>query len=133
MKQAKAPERVSRPTILVVDDDPAVLSLANAVLELAGYEVLLAESGWGAVRLYESAAQPVHLLLTDVIMPDLNGPVLAARLRAQKPDLKVLFISGFHDTQFVQRSMDNNFALLAKPFSPSGLLRAVRDCLDPRG
>jgi len=123
---------VLHPTILVVDDDPGILSLAGAILEPAGYQVLLADSGWRAVRVYESAAGPVQLLLTDVIMPDLNGPVLAARLRARKPDLKVLFISGFHDTQFVQRTMDDGFALLAKPFSRAGLLRAVRDCLAPR-
>jgi DNA-binding NtrC family response regulator len=125
-------DRASPATILVVDDDPAILSLTETILQHEGYRVLLADSGWGAVRVYESADTPVHLLLTDVIMPDLNGPVLAARLRARKPDLKVLFISGFHDTQFVQRSMDDGFALLAKPFNRAGLLRAVRECLAPR-
>lgn len=126
---AAPPDGASPPTILAVDDDPVVLTLVHAILERAGYRTVLAESGWRAVELYESAAAPVTLLLTDVIMPDLNGPVLAARLRAQNPELKVLFISGFHDTQFVQRSMGDGFALLAKPFSPDSLLRAVRDCL----
>ena len=99
-------------TILAVDDDPAILVLISAILRPEGYQILLAEGGWQAVRVFESAVASVGLLLTDVIMPDLTGPVLAARLRARKPDLRVLFISGFHDMQFVQRSLQNGFALL---------------------
>jgi two-component system, cell cycle sensor histidine kinase and response regulator CckA len=117
-------------TILVVDDDPAILALTGAILRRAGYQVLSAEGGRQAVEVYESAAQLVGLLVTDVVMPDLAGPVLAARLRTRHPELRVLFISGYHDTQFVQRSLHNGFALLAKPFSPDSLLRAVRDSLD---
>ncbi|MFN7996601.1 MAG: response regulator [Bryobacteraceae bacterium] len=121
--------RQNNPTILAVDDDPAILSLVGSILKSAGFLVLQAGNGWDALKIYESADSDVELLLTDVIMPDLNGPVLAARLRARKPNLKVLFISGYHDTRFVQRSMTDGFALLAKPFTPNGLLRAVHDCL----
>jgi len=116
-------------TILVVDDDPAILALADAILRSVGYHVLLAEGGWRAVQVYESATQSINLLLTDVFMPDLTGPVLAARFRAKNPYLRVLFISGFHDTEFVQLSMRNGFALLTKPFDTDGLLRAVRHSL----
>jgi two-component system cell cycle sensor histidine kinase/response regulator CckA len=116
-------------TILIVDDDPAILALTGAVLRGEGYTVLSAGSGWQAVEVYESAAQPIRLLVADVIMPDLTGPVLAARLRTRQPDLRVLFISGYHDTQFVQRSLSNGFTLLAKPFNAESLLRAVRDSL----
>ncbi len=123
----------SSTTILAVDDEPAILELTKAILGPAGYQVLLAGSGWDAVRVYESATKPVDLLLTDVIMPDLNGPVVAARLRAKEPRLKVLFISGFHDTQFVQGAMGDGFALLAKPFTPESLLRAVRASLGSSG
>jgi DNA-binding NtrC family response regulator len=117
----------------VADDDAAILEVTGAILQAAGYQVLLAEGGRQAVRTYDSVNKRVHLLLTDVVMPDLNGPVLAARLRARDPGLKVLFISGFHDAQFVQRSVGDGFALLAKPFSREALLRAVRDCLTPVG
>src|ERR1051326_8386825 len=90
-------------TILAVDDDRSVLGLLDQALGSAGYRVLLAEGGWKAIEIFESAKYPIHLLLTDVIMPDLTGPVLAERLRCHQPDLQVLFISGFHDAEMVQR------------------------------
>jgi DNA-binding NtrC family response regulator len=120
----------AQPTILAVDDDPAILSYLEAVLQPAGYKVLLAEGGWNAVEVYESAERPIDLLVTDVIMPDLTGPVLAERLRTRQPDLRVLFISGFHDADLVQRFVSRKgFILLPKPFSPDGLLKGVGQAL----
>ncbi len=116
-------------TILVVDDDPAILALTGAILRREGYTVLSAEGGRQAVELYEASPQPIRLLVADVIMPDLTGPVLAARLRTRQPELRVLFISGYHDAQFVQQSLSNGFTLLAKPFNAESLLRAVRESL----
>jgi DNA-binding NtrC family response regulator len=125
---------VSTAPILVVDDDPGVLHIMGDVLSAAGYTVLLAESGWTAIETFESAEQPPHLLVTDVVMPDLTGPVLAARLRKRRPELKVLFVSGFHDTELVQRFVsEQGFALLPKPFTPDGLLRTVREALEVNG
>ena len=119
-------------TILAVDDDRAVLNLIDQVLNSAGYRVLAAEGGWEAIRAYETSREPVELLLTDVIMPDLTGPVLAERLRSQNPDLRVLFISGFHDADLVQRFVTlKGFRLLPKPFTVDALLRVVREALDP--
>jgi two-component system, cell cycle sensor histidine kinase and response regulator CckA len=119
------------PTILAVDDDRAVLNLLHQVLSEAGYRVLVASGGRDAVREFESGG-PVELLLTDVIMPDLTGPVLAERLRSHQPDLRVLFISGFHDADLVQRFvMRKGFTLLAKPFTVDALLRVVREALEP--
>jgi two-component system, cell cycle sensor histidine kinase and response regulator CckA len=116
--------------ILAVDDDPNILNLLEAVLQPAGYQVLLADCGWNAVSVYEEVGRPIDLLLTDVIMPDLTGPVLAERLRARQPDLRVLFISGFHDADLVQRfASRKGFILLPKPFSPDGLLRGVNEAL----
>ncbi len=124
----------SRATILAVDDDRAVLTLLEQVLQEAGYKVLVADGGWSAVREFERSDAPIELLLTDVIMPDLTGPVLAERLRAQKPDLRVLFISGFHDADLVQRFVTRKgFTLLPKPFTVDALLRVVQEALQPVG
>jgi CheY-like chemotaxis protein len=118
-------------TILAVDDDRAVLGMLDVVLRGAGYRVLTADGGWNAVRVYQDHAQPVDLLLTDVIMPDLTGPVVAQRLRSQQPDLPVLFLSGFHDADLVQRFVaSKGFTLLPKPFTVDALLRVVRESME---
>jgi len=118
------------PTILAVDDDRSILVLLNQVLTDAGYHVLIAEGGRRAIELFESAKAPIDLLLTDVIMPDLTGPVLAERLRAHQPGLQVLFISGFHDADLVQRFVTaKGFTLLPKPFTVEALLRVVQESL----
>lgn len=117
-------------TILAVDDDLAVLNLLDQVLTDAGYHVLLADGGRKAIQKFEAGEEQVDLLLTDVIMPDLTGPVLAERLRAKKPDLRVLFISGFHDADLVQRFVTRKgFLLLPKPFTVDALLRVVQESL----
>jgi len=117
-------------TILAVDDDRAVLKLLEHTLASAGYHVLTADSGWKALDVFEQSGQPVDLLLTDVIMPDLTGPVVAERLCAKKPGLQVLFISGFHDADLVQRFVTRRgFTLLPKPFTVDSLLRVVEESL----
>src|SRR5262249_34447371 len=117
-------------TILAVDDDRTVLDLVKSILGSAGYRVLVADGAWGAIEKYEAATQPIDLLLTDVIMPDLTGPVLAERLRSRQPDLKVLFMSGYHDTDVVRRfSHHRDFTLLPKPFTMQGLLTEVGKAL----
>jgi two-component system cell cycle sensor histidine kinase/response regulator CckA len=117
-------------TILAVDDDRSVLGMLESALSAAGYRVIPASNGWSAVEAYEKSSQPIDLLLTDVIMPDLTGPVLAERLRARQPALPVLFISGFHDADLVQRFVTSRgFTLLPKPFSIDALLRVVDQAL----
>lgn len=117
-------------TILAVDDDRSLVDLIGNVLGSAGYRVLTALGGWEAIQVYENALERVDLLLTDVIMPDLTGPVLAERLRLRQPDLPVLFISGFHDADLVQRFViQRGFALLPKPFRVDALLRVVAEQL----
>ena len=124
------PMQNGRATILAVDDDPKVLSLLDAALTSAGYRVLVAEGGRNAIQVFEKNPQQVNLLLTDVIMPDLTGPVLAERLRARYPKLPVLFISGFHDADLVQRFVTaKGFALLPKPFTVDALLKVVGEAL----
>ncbi len=135
MPTASSQNTAAQPvTILAVDDDTAVLGFLDQSLRMAGYRVLLADSGWSAIEVYEKSTEPVHLLLTDVIMPDLTGPVVAERLRSRQPDLRVLFISGFHDADVVQRFvMRQGFTLLPKPFTVDGLLRVVEESLNSRG
>jgi DNA-binding NtrC family response regulator len=124
------PERDSTATILVVDDDRGVLGILEQALRMAGYHVLVADSGRRAIEVYQNAGEPIHLLLTDVIMPDLTGPVVAERLRRHQPELQVLFISGFHDADLVQRFVtDKGFTLLPKPFTIEALLRVVGEAL----
>lgn len=124
------PPRNLPATILAVDDDSSVLSLIDRALSTAGYRVLLADGGWNAIQAYENSVEPVQLLLTDVIMPDLTGPVIAERLRSRQPGLQVLFISGFHDADLVQRFVTTKgFTLLPKPFTVSSLLRVVEESL----
>ena len=116
--------------ILAVDDDNSILRLLDTVLRGAGYRVLLADGGRNAIQAYENSAEPVNLLLTDVIMPDLTGPVVAEQLLSRQPDLPVLFISGFHDAGMVQRFVTlKGFTLLPKPFTIGGLLRGVQESL----
>jgi two-component system cell cycle sensor histidine kinase/response regulator CckA len=113
-------------TILAVDDDRNVLGLLENALTGAGYQVITADGGWSAVEAYEKSPSRIDLLLTDVIMPDLTGPVLAERLRARQPGLAVLFISGFHDADLVQRFVTaKGFTLLPKPFTVDALVRVV--------
>jgi two-component system, cell cycle sensor histidine kinase and response regulator CckA len=119
-------------TILAVDDDREILNLLEDLLLTAGYRVLRAEGGRSALEIYEAHGEPVHLLLTDVVMPDLTGPVVAERLRSRQPNLQVLFISGCHDADLLQRFVTHKgFALLPKPFTVQSLLRGVEDALRP--
>ncbi len=117
-------------TILVVDDDATVLNLVRVILVGAGYDVLVANGGADAVEVYESASSRIHLLLTDVMMPDLTGPALASRLLARQPDLRVLFISGFHDSTVTHAfAGTKGCVLVAKPFTREELLGAVAGAL----
>ena len=130
MPTVSDPRRMSISTILAVDDDPAILGFLDHVLRGAGYRVLLADGGWRAIETYENSPERIDLLLTDVIMPDLTGPVVAERLRSRQPDLQVLFISGYHDADLVQRFVKKRgFTLLPKPFTVEGLLRGVEESL----
>jgi two-component system cell cycle sensor histidine kinase/response regulator CckA len=116
--------------IVAVDDDAAVLQLVSEVLRRAGYDVYPASSARPAIELFEAEAGNFDLLLTDVVMPDLTGPVLAKKLRSEHPGLPVLFMSGYHDTQMVQRfTRGEGYSLLPKPFTAEGLLNAVKAIL----
>jgi PAS domain S-box-containing protein len=118
-------------TILVVEDEPAVLALSQRALETHGYVVLAASDATTALRLVERHGGTIHLLLTDVVMPGMSGRDLADQLAARRPGTRVLYMSGYPGDAVVQHGeLQPGAAFLQKPFSPDGLARKVRDVLD---
>ena len=118
-------------TILVVEDEPAVLALSQRALETHGYVVLAASDATTALRLVERHGGTIHLLLTDVVMPGMSGRDLADQLSARRPGTRVLYMSGYPGDAVVQHGeLQPGAAFLQKPFSPDGLARKVRDVLD---
>ncbi len=119
-------------TILVVDDDPVVLALARDIVAGEGYRVLEAAGGEDALRIAADYAGPIHLLLTDVVMPGMNGPDLADRLRSIRRDMKVLFMSGFTAEIVADYRVIPGAPLITKPFTLAGLALKVRRILGYR-
>jgi two-component system cell cycle sensor histidine kinase/response regulator CckA len=118
-------------TILVVEDEAAVRELAKQVLARAGYSVLTAANGGEALRLSERHAGKIHLALTDVVMPQMGGRILAEQLAKQRPDIKILYMSGYTDAAIDNHGrLDTGTHLIAKPFSLTDLRRKVREVLD---
>jgi PAS domain S-box-containing protein len=120
-------------TILVVEDEEAVRKFACRVLRLSGYEVLEASTGSQAVLLSERHPGQIHLMLTDVIMPQMNGPELASRLACVRPQMKVLYMSGYTGDATAHGGLRLDVDLIQKPFGPTALTRKVRDLLDGLG
>jgi DNA-binding NtrC family response regulator len=119
-------------TILLVDDETIVLRTMRQILTLRGYRVLTAENGRRALEVFEESAEPIDLLLTDVVMPGMHGTELARRLRERAPHLPVLFTAGMPDTPDIREEIyDRGYALLAKPFRPAELTAAVEAALAP--
>ena len=120
-----------RETILVVEDDPSVRGLVQETLRLSGYEVLVARHGIEALLTGAKHLGPIHLLLTDVAMPQMSGPEVAEKLTVVRPELKVLYMSGYPDHPvFDQGGVKRDTAFLHKPFTPNVLTQKVRDVLD---
>ena len=117
-------------TVLVVEDQEAVRELTKTVLEAYGYQVLEAVNGAEALACVEQHSDEIHLLLTDVIMPGMNGMDLSKRLRALRPKLKVLFTSGYPSEVIARRGVvERDVAYLPKPFNPETLVAKVRSVL----
>jgi CheY-like chemotaxis protein len=116
-------------TILVVDDEPEIRKLVGAMVGQFGYNVLTADSGEHALTLYRQHA-PLELLITDVVAPGMSGPMLADKLTALQPGLRVLFISGYDNTHVVQKYVvEKGHALLAKPFTVAELKAKMTELL----
>jgi len=118
-------------TILLVEDEESVRNLTRRVLEQYGYQVLSAPSGEAALELSRLHRGTLHLLLTDVVMPGISGPRLAEILLAERPDMRLIFMSGYAATTLEQRILlDPESAFLQKPFSTEQLIRRIRETLD---
>jgi len=119
-------------TILVVDDEPVVLETVRDGLTAHGYQVLTAGGGEEALQTAQAHHGAIALALVDVIMPGMSGPEVAQRLHASRPDLKILFMSGFSTEVVVVHGLDTGDPLLVKPFSLDTLGRKVHEILDYR-
>jgi len=128
---ATAEPRGGTETVLVVEDAASVRMVTRQVLERFGYVVLEAPNGETALRLAAKHHGPIHLLLTDVVMPGLSGRQLAGQLAELRPDMKVLYASGYADHAIVHHGiLESGIAYLQKPFTPETLGRRVRQVLD---
>jgi two-component system cell cycle sensor histidine kinase/response regulator CckA len=118
-------------TVLLVEDEPAVRAYAVRILSEQGYTVLEAPSGTDAIALAAAHPEEIDLLVTDVVMPGLQGNQLATQLGADRPGLRVLYVSGFTENSVVHHEVvGTEIAFLQKPFGAEGLGRAVRGVLD---
>ncbi len=119
-------------TILVVDDEPTVLETVRDGLMAHGYEVLTAGSGEEALQVAQAHQGVIALALIDVVMPVMSGPDVAQRLHQARPDLKIMFMSGFSTEVVVVHGITAGDPLLVKPFSLESLARKVHELVDYR-
>lgn len=118
-------------TILFVEDDDSLRQLSQSVLEKKGYKVLMAEDGEDALRISKRHDGSIDLLVTDVIMPEINGKEVAERLQPLFPHMKVIFMSGYTDEVIAHHGiLDSDLNFLEKPFAPEELIQKVREILD---
>jgi DNA-binding NtrC family response regulator len=118
-------------TVLAVDDDPTMLELVEELLTPMGYKVISASSGEEALEMMALEQEKIDLLLTDVILPGIKGQELAKQLLVNRPEVNVLFMSGYLCPSMAHRESGQHFeAFIQKPFAPNSLLRKMRTLLD---
>ena len=128
---ARAPAGTARETILLVEDDPAILAISRTMLERLAYRVIGARSPDAALQLARDHAGPIHLLMTDVVMPGMNGHDLAARLLDPHPHIKRLYMSGYTADVIAHHGiLDDGIHFIQKPFTLAELEAKVRETLD---
>lgn len=118
-------------TILLVDDEAPARGLVRRILQMQGYTVLEASGGTDALQICRQHEGPIQLLLTDVLMPGMNGHYLAEQVTDLRPDTRVLYMSGYADSTLITLTeRKTQIAFIQKPFTPDALTRKVRDMLD---
>jgi len=118
-------------TVLLVEDETVVRELVGDILAAQGYRVLVAQDGVQALQVGKDHEGPIHLLVTDVVMPRLSGKALADQLRSGRPEVRVLYTSGYTDNAIARHGvLDEGVHFLSKPFELEALARKVRDVLD---
>jgi PAS domain S-box-containing protein len=128
---APVPPRAGRETVLLVEDETGVRSLARRALQGFGYTVLEAGNGQEALAVARQCREPIDLLLTDVVMPEMGGRELAEALKEERPETRVLYTSGYPDTAGLQEEVEAaTVAYLPKPYTPDDLAQKVREVLD---
>jgi DNA-binding NtrC family response regulator len=121
-------------TVLVVEDEDSVRDLVRQILEDHGHAVLTARHGRDAMLIAERYERPIDLLVTDVVMPEMGGGELVERLAARRPNLKVLYISGYTNDEVLRRGVHGAPAsFLHKPFTSDDFMRRVREVLEGAG
>lgn len=125
---------VGTETILLVEDEKMIRDLALEVLQMSGYTVLEASGPDAALEICRQYQRTIHLMMTDVVMPTMNGRELAEQVAKFRPEVKILYMSGYPDDAVVRHGiLNSNVAFLQKPFSLDALARKVREVLDRRG
>jgi two-component system cell cycle sensor histidine kinase/response regulator CckA len=120
-----------RETVLLVEDEAAVRASTSEFLVRCGYTVVAADNGEEALRASRDYSGPIHLMITDVVMPKMGGPQVAAQLLAERPDMKTLFVSGYAENTVLQHgNIDVTARFLSKPFSLSTLANKIREVLE---
>ena len=118
-------------TILIAEDEKEILSLVEKILRNVGYHVLSAQNGEEALQVADQYNGTIHLLLTDAVMPIVNGRELVERLRPKRPNMKILFMSGYTGTGILHRAVaGQDIAFISKPFTPPDLVRKVQQILE---
>jgi two-component system cell cycle sensor histidine kinase/response regulator CckA len=131
-QQTEAEKTTGNATILVVEDEPDILKLCRFMLDSRGYRVLTAYTCSAALNIAMEYDGPINLLLTDVVMPEMNGNELSKKLRTIRPDLKTLFMSGYTAELISHQQIDGDEAnFIQKPFSAKTLMNAVYRSLNP--
>ncbi|HEY9442428.1 MAG TPA: response regulator [Gemmatimonadales bacterium] len=118
-----------REIVLVVDDEPTVRRLARRVLLEDGFEVIEAADGAEALDLVDGSADPLRVVVSDIVMPKLNGVQLLQRLSITHPELPVILMSGYAGPELAERGIQAPCSLLVKPFKPEELVAEVRRCI----
>jgi two-component system, cell cycle sensor histidine kinase and response regulator CckA len=117
--------------ILVVDDERDILEMVEAFLRTRGYEVIAVSDGEDAVRIFQDLPKRPDVVLTDVVMPGISGPMLADRLLSVDPGVRIVFMSGYDDRQVVRRYVvERGYQLVAKPFDLKALQKVIESAVN---